>query len=153
MLKKIGLFAFIILLSSEIFAETKRKTSMENIGKNVGSYFEIPVTNLERAMKFYSTVFGCEFSRENIHGNEMALFPYNGKNSGITGALAKGETYKPSTSGTLIYLSTEGIEKTLEKVKSQGGEILFPKTAAGEYGYVAEFKDVEGNRIALFESK
>lgn len=152
MLKKIGLFAFIILLSSEIFAETKGKTPMENIGKNIGSYFEIPVTNLERAMKFYSSVFGCEFSKENIHGNEMALFPYNGKNSGITGALAKGEIYKPSISGTLIYLSTEDIEKTLEKVKSQGGEILLPKTAAGEYGYVAEFKDVEGNRIALFES-
>ena len=115
MLKKLGLFAFIILLSSEIFAETKRKTSMENIGRNIGSYFEIPVTNLERAMKFYSSVFGCDFSKENIHGNEMALFPYNGKNSGITGALAKGEIYKPSTSGTLIYLSTEDIEKTLEK--------------------------------------
>jgi predicted enzyme related to lactoylglutathione lyase len=66
--------------------------------------------------------------------------------------LAKGKTYKPSASGTLIYLATEDIEKTLEKVKSQGGEILFPKTAAGEYGFVAEFEDVEGNRIALFES-
>ena len=152
MFKKIGLFALIILLSSEIFAGTERKASMENIGKNIGSYFEIPVTNLERAIKFYSSVFGCEFSKENIHGNEMALFPYNGKNSGITEALAKGKIYKPSTSGTLIYLSTEDIEKTLKEVKNQGGEILFPKTAAGKYGYVAEFKDVEGNRIALFES-
>ena len=77
----------------------------------------------------------------------------NGKTSGITGALAKGEIYKPSVSGTLIYLSTEDIEKALENVKSQGGEILFPKTDAGEYGFVAEFKDLEGNRIALFESK
>ncbi|MBK7963372.1 MAG: VOC family protein [Bdellovibrionales bacterium] len=125
---------------------------MKSTGKNIGSYFEIPVTNLERAMKFYSSVFGCDFSKENIHGNEMALFPFNGKNSGITGALAKGKTYKPSASGTLIYLATEDIEKTLEKVKSQGGEILFPKTAAGEYGFVAEFEDVEGNRIALFDS-
>jgi predicted enzyme related to lactoylglutathione lyase len=126
---------------------------MGDAEKNIGSYFEIPATNLERAMTFYSSVFGCEFSRENIHGNEMALFPYNGDDSGITGALAKGEVYRPSTSGTLIYLSTVDIDKTLEKVKTHGGEILFPKTAAGEYGYVAEFKDVEGNRIALFEGK
>lgn len=125
---------------------------MESTKKNIGTYFEIPVTNLERAMKFYSSIFGCEFSREDIHGNEMALFPYNGENSGITGALAKGKTYRPSTSGTLIYLSTENIEKTLEKVKTQGGEILFPKTPAGNYGFVAEFKDLDGNRIALFES-
>ena len=148
MLKTIGLVGFIILLSFEIFAETK--THRENPKQNIGTYFEIPVTNMQRAIKFYESVFGSEFSKENIHGNEMALFPFNGKNSGITGALAKGEIYKPSTSGTLIYLSTEDIEKTLEKVKSHGGIILFPKTAAGEYGYVAEFKDVEGNRIALF---
>ena len=121
--------------------------------QNIGSYFEIPVTNLDRAIKFYSTVFGCDFSKEEIHGNQMALFPFNGKNSGITGALAKGEIYKPSTSGTLIYFSTNDIETTLEKVKSHGGEILFPKASAGKYGYVAEFKDIEGNRVALFENK
>lgn len=152
MLKKMTLFAFITFLSSDVFAKTQRKISMENVGKNIGTYFEIPVTDLERAVKFYSSVFGCEFTRENIHGNEMALFPSKGKATGITGALAKGDIYKPSTSGTLIYLSTEDIEKALEKVKSQGGEILFPRTAAGEYGYVAEFKDLEGNRVALFES-
>jgi len=66
--------------------------------------------------------------------------------------LAKGKIYKPSTSASLIYLSSEDIEKTLEKVTSQGGEILFPRTAAGVYGFVAEFRDLEGNRIALFES-
>lgn len=153
MLKKIGLLAFVMLLSSEVFAKPQRKMPMKNNGKNIGTYFEIPVTDLERAMKFYSSVFGSEFSREDIHGNQMALFPFNGETSGITGALAKGEIYKPSLSGTLIYLSTEDIEKTIEKVKSQGGEILFPKTDAGEYGYVAEFKDLEGNRIALFQSK
>lgn len=121
--------------------------------QNIGSYFEIPVVNLERAIKFYSSIFECEFSQENIHGNEMALFPYDGKNSGITGALAKGEIYQPSLSGTLIYLSTDHIDQTLERVKSQGAEVLLQKTQAGEYGYVAEFKDCEGNRIALFESK
>lgn len=121
--------------------------------KNIGSYFEIPVLDLDRAMKFYSSVFNCEFTKEDIHGNEMALFPFNGEKSGITGALAKGEIYKPSTSGSLVYLSTSNIDEALEKIKSLGGEVLFPKTAAGEYGYVAEFKDLEGNRIALFESK
>lgn len=49
-------------------------------------------------------------------------------------------------------LADNPIEKTLEKVTSLGGKILFPRTAAGVYGFVAEFKDLEGNRIALFES-
>ncbi len=67
-----SLFAFIMLLSSEVFAETQRKMPMEKIGKNIGTYFEIPVFDLERAIKFYSSVFGCEFTRDNVHGNEMA---------------------------------------------------------------------------------
>ena len=121
--------------------------------QNIGTYFEIPVINMDRAKKFYAAVFGCDFSKEEVHGNEMALFPYNGSSSGITGALAKGEIYRPSTSGSLIYLSTSNIDSTLEKVLLQNGEVLFPKTTAGKYGYVAEFKDSEGNRIALFESK
>jgi hypothetical protein len=86
---KMGLLAFIMLLSSENFAEATRNTFMKSTGKNIGSYFEIPVTNLERAMKFYSSVFGCDFSKENIHGNEMALFPFNGKNSGINRSFGK----------------------------------------------------------------
>lgn len=43
---------------------------------NVGSNFEIPVTDLERAMKFYSAVFGCELQKDSIHGkgNRVKLF-------------------------------------------------------------------------------
>ncbi len=144
-MKKIVLL--LLIFSAHSFADTGGPMG------NIGSYFEIPVLDLDRAMKFYSSVFNCEFTKERIHGNEMALFPFNGNKPGITGALAKGEIYKPSTSGSLIYLSTSNIDKALEKITSQGGEILFPKTAAGEYGYVAEFKDLDGNRIALFESK
>ncbi len=121
--------------------------------QNIGTYFEIPVNDLERAVKFYSYVFECDFSRDIIHGNEMAFFPFDSKGVGITGALAKGEIYKPSISGTLIYLATSNIEKALIKVIEKGGEILFPKTEVPNYGWVAEFKDSEGNRTALFQKK
>ena len=115
-----SLFAFILLLSSEVFAETQRKLPVEKIGKNIGTYFEIPVSDLERAIKFYSSVFGCEFTRDNVHGNEMALFSFNGNAAGITGALAKGETYKPSTSGSLIYLSSENMNYSTQSSHALG---------------------------------
>lgn len=121
--------------------------------QNIGAYFEIPVDNLERAMRFYSNIFECEFAKDNIHGNEMAFFPFDEKSNGITGALAKGEIYKPSISGSLIYLSTSNLDKTIQKVTEVGGEILFPKTEVPGYGWVAEFKDCEGNRVALFQRK
>jgi predicted enzyme related to lactoylglutathione lyase len=120
--------------------------------KNIGAYFEIPVIDIDRSIKFYKFVFGFEFSRDTIHGNEMAFFPFHNGNPGITGALAKGEIYKPSVSGTLIYLNTENIEESIKKIQEIGGEILFPKTEVPNYGWVAEFKDSEGNRVALFQN-
>ncbi|MDX2180495.1 MAG: VOC family protein [Bryobacteraceae bacterium] len=116
---------------------------------NPVTYFEIPAVNLDRAVAFYHAVFGYEFSRESIDGNEMALFPLVERAKGATGALAKGETYKPSKVGTLVYFETGDIDRTLQAVASQGGKTLYPRTGVGEYGFVAEFEDSEGNRVGL----
>jgi uncharacterized protein len=115
-------------------------------------YFEIPVTNIERAIKFYSAVFNFKFEKEIIDKNEMALFPFAENDLGISGALAKGEIYKPSKTGTLIYFKAENIEETLKLAEQNGGKILYPKTSNGDLGFVAEFEDSEGNRIALHQS-
>lgn len=118
---------------------------------NPACYFEIPVTDLDRAIKFYGDVFGYQFTQQTIHGNKMAFFPFDEEQEGISGALAKGETYKPSKEGGLIYLHTQSIDQTVNKIKSCGGNVLFPKTSIEGYGFVAEFQDSEGNRLALFE--
>lgn len=116
-------------------------------------YFEIPVNDLERAEKFYSAVFNFSFDKEVIDHYEMALFPFEEKNSGITGALAKGDVYKPSKNGVIIYFKTENIEVTLNQVIQHGGKILYPKKNDEKYGFaVAEFEDSEGNRIALHQT-
>ena len=118
---------------------------------NLGTYFEIPVNDMDRAIKFYSHVFNVEFTKEVIHECEMAFFPFDVEGGGISGSPAKGEIYKPSIEGSLIYLSTESIDKTMAKAKEFGGEELFPKTSVPDLGFSAEFRDSEGNRIALFE--
>jgi uncharacterized protein len=113
-------------------------------------YFEIPVIDMNRAIKFYHSVFEFEFLKDSIDNNEMALFPFKDGDSGISGALAKGSSYQPSKTGTLIYFNTTDIDKTLAKVEQNGGKILYPKTSIGNAGFVAEFEDSEGNRIALY---
>ena len=118
---------------------------------NIGTYFEIAVTEMDRAVSFYSFVFNCKFEKESIHQSEMALFSYNDSGLGITGALAKGESYTPSLAGSLIYLSTADIDSSMSKIKEKGGHELFPKTKVHNIGFTAEFKDSEGNRIGLFQ--
>jgi uncharacterized protein len=122
------------------------------VHKNPGIYFEIPVTNMQRAKMFYAAVFGYDFVSENIHGNEMVFLPFEKDATGITGALAKGESYKPSKNGSLIYLHVDDIRNTIALALAQGGKELFPRTQASEYGFVAEIEDLEGNRIGLSEA-
>lgn len=115
-------------------------------------YFEIPVVNINRAIRFYQSVFQFSFQKEIIDNNEMALFPFVAKNIGISGALAKGEIYKPTHNGVVIYFQTKDIDASLEKIIQNNGKILYPKTSNGDLGFVAEFEDTEGNRIALHQA-
>ena len=52
----------------------------------------------------------------------------------------------------ITYLKSKKIDETLKRVINNGGTILFPKTSNGEWGFVAEFPDSEGNRIGLLEA-
>lgn len=115
-------------------------------------YFEIPVRDMDRAIKFYKAVFSFKFHKEVIDHNLMALFPFSEENSGISGALAKGEIYKPTKDGVIIYFRTTNMEKTLNLAVENGGKVLYPITSNGALGFVAEFEDSEGNQIALHQS-
>ncbi len=116
-------------------------------------YFEIPVEDLDRAMNFYNKVFGFELHKTKIDGLEMALFPFQESAKGISGALVKGEIYKPTITGVLVYFGVKSIDDVLKKAVINKGKVLYSKTSNGELGYVAEFKDSEGNRIALHQAK
>ncbi len=112
-------------------------------------YVEIPVTDMERAMAFYADVFGLDFTRETVDGYDMALFPFAEGAPGATGALAKGDVYKPSKDGAIVYFSVKDVDAALDRAKARGAAVLYPKKAIGENGFVAEIEDSEGNRIAL----
>jgi predicted enzyme related to lactoylglutathione lyase len=131
--------------------ETAKNDMQMGTGFNPVVYFEIPVTNIDSAIKFYTSVFQFDFEKEVIDHNEMALFPFTDGQTGISGALAKGEIYKSTKNGVVIYFKTLNIDKTLKLVTENGGQILYPKTDNG-LGFVAEFEDTEGNRIALHQS-
>ena len=113
-------------------------------------WFEIPVSDMDRAKKFYETVFQVTISVQNFGGLLMGWFPDRGDVRGANGTLIKQDSYIPSQEGTLIYFSCVDVQNELDRIEAAGGKIYQPKTQISpEYGYMAAFIDSEGNRIAL----
>jgi predicted enzyme related to lactoylglutathione lyase len=119
--------------------------------KNAISWFEIPATDLERATKFYESVFDMQMSAWDFPNIRMRIFPLDGM--GVGGAIVdSGGFHKPSaTDGPLIYLNANpDVQIFLDKIVLAGGNIIVPKTEISpEYGHMAVFIDTEGNRIGL----
>jgi predicted enzyme related to lactoylglutathione lyase len=121
--------------------------------KNAISWFEIPAIDLDRAQKFYETIFDIQMIPLDTPNFQMRMFPLEDMANGIGGAISKAEGfYKPSASdGTLIYLNANpDVQNVVDKIEAAGGKIVVPKTQISpEYGYMAVFIDTEGNRVAL----
>ena len=120
--------------------------------ENPVNWFEIPVTDMDRAICFYSTVLEVEITPAEMGPNKMGWFPMEMGKMGAAGTLILGEGYKPSKEGSLVYLHVDKIDPTLELIGSNGGQTLMPRTDIGQHGFIAHFEDTEGNRVALHES-
>lgn len=113
-------------------------------------WFEIPVSDMERAKKFYETVFKIDINIVDFGGLLMGWFPDRGEVNGARGTLIKQESYIPSQEGTLVYFGCDDVQNELDRVKKAGGKIYQPKTEISpEHGFMGVFIDTEGNRVAL----
>jgi uncharacterized protein len=117
---------------------------------------DIPVTNLDRAIKFYSAVLGKEVKKRSESGMEYGLLPHEEQSA--SGCLcvrsdSGGVDNRPSANGPLIYLLVEGrLDEAVEAARTNGGKILRARQQVGEHGFRAVVIDSEGNRIALHTS-
>lgn len=75
--------------------------------RNAISWFEIPVKNLNRAKKFYETIFGIAIKiTQSVEGDyKKGIFPYDMNNDGVGGTLVEEKDYNPSQQGVIIYLN------------------------------------------------
>ncbi len=121
--------------------------------ENVLSFFEIPVSDFKRGVKFYSYIFGYKLRITEVAGKKMAFFPV--AKNGVRGVLVQGKGYTPDKNGAIPYISyTEDINNILSRVTTCGGEVIVPpKTALfGAEGKFAMFIDTEGNRIGIYRN-
>lgn len=118
-------------------------------------HFEIPADDLERAQKFYKSVFGWEMSQfpdmeytiistTPVDENGMPAEP-----GAINGGMLKRQ--RPVTA-PVITIAVQDMESAMKSIKKMGGEVVRGKMQVGDMGYAAYFKDTEGNIIGLWQS-
>ncbi len=109
-------------------------------------WFEIPVSDVQRASAFYGEVLGADIGSMDGPNGPMTVFL---SPDGPQGAFVEGEGNAPSRTGPLLYFGSDDIDGALGRAARAGGEIVLTKTPIGPFGHIAELIDTEGNRVAL----
>lgn len=118
---------------------------------NTLNWFEISVSDMSRARKFYETIFDVKLEETEMMGMKMAFFPSENMSGKVSGGLVQGPMHKPSLDGAKIYFNgNPDLNNALSKIEAAGGKVTMPKTKIGDdIGYMAFFVDTEGNGVAL----
>jgi predicted enzyme related to lactoylglutathione lyase len=114
------------------------------------NWFEIPVTNIDKAAALYAAVLGVELKREDFFGVPHAVF-LKGDQDGVTGTLISDPKRAPSKGvGTVVYLhAKDGVAACLARATTAGAKVVQPTTAIGPFGTIALIEDLDGNVVGL----
>lgn|SRR5574340_1178958 len=116
-------------------------------------WFEIYVQDLDRAKKFYESVFQIKLQKLNSPGMDMWGFPMDMNRWGAGGSLVKMEGVSSGGNGTLVYFGCEDCAIEESRAAEFGGRIQRNKMSIGEYGFVSLVFDTEGNMLGLYSMK
>lgn len=118
--------------------------------KNVAVWFELPVADMDRAQAFYSAVFSHPLRAETCPDTGLLMAVFDAEGAEVKGALVKGEGFVPGDQGALVYMNGgDDLAGPLGRAEAAGGVVIMPKTAIGPHGFIAQFRDSEGNRVGL----
>ncbi|MEJ8849938.1 VOC family protein [Variovorax rhizosphaerae] len=117
---------------------------------NAVNWFEIPVTDMDRAQRFYETVLGRTLKRQDFGSEQLAVFPYDAPSTGGCLQLGANASASPG-SGIRIYLDCmPSIDAALARIEGAGGRIVSPKFELPQgIGFIAHMRDTEGNEVGL----
>lgn len=122
-------------------------------------HFEIPFDDLDRAKKFYSSIFGWEIQDWPMPGGVtytgVRTVPVDEKTymPKEPGAINGGMTKRTQdVSAPIITIHVSSIDEYIKKIESAGGKAVMPKGEVPDMGFYSYFIDSEGNVIGLWES-
>jgi predicted enzyme related to lactoylglutathione lyase len=112
-------------------------------------HFEIPADDVQRAKKFYEEAFGWKIT-DPFKMNYFFVETRGPGEPGINGGLMP---RKSPDQPFMNYLDVDSIDTFCKKVEDAGGVVVLPKTEIGPgMGWIAAFKDTEGNMLGFHES-
>ena len=122
-------------------------------------HFEIHAGDPERAVKFYKDVFGWDIKKWEGGAMEYWIVMTCPENTpgGINGGIVrrKGDAPEPmgAVSGYVCSMNVADVDETVKKVMASGGTIALPKFELAGVGFMAYFKDTEGNIFGIWKKK
>jgi predicted enzyme related to lactoylglutathione lyase len=120
---------------------------------NIVGWFEIYVQDMNRARKFYETVFNQKLTELPSPAIKMWAFPMKSEAPGCSGALVHMPGVESKMGGTLVYFHTDDCAVEAERAAKNGGKIFKPKFSIGDYGFISLVNDTEGNLIGIHSMK
>ena len=125
---------------------------------NPVGWFEIYVKDMNRARRFYESVFELKLEQLKQSGSSAGLsdmwtFPMQRGGKGAAGALAKMENGPSGAGGTIVYFMSADCAVQAKRAASNGGKIVKDKFSIGEHGHIALVSDTEGNMIGIHSMK
>ena len=111
-------------------------------------HFEIPSDEPEKAQQFYSKVFGWKM-RQWVDQPYWLCTTGDKSLPGIDGAIIK----KRGPDHPLVNtIQVDHLEETITNIEANGGIIVVPKMAVPGIGWLAFFKDTDGNIMGIMQS-
>jgi predicted enzyme related to lactoylglutathione lyase len=111
-------------------------------------HFEINADDGERAVDFYTNVFGWKVEKWKGPVDYWLLTTGEGE-PGIDGAITLRADPLEATVNTV---DVDSVDACMAKVVEHGGTILIPKMAVPGVGWMAYCKDTEGNTFGVMQS-
>ncbi len=119
-------------------------------------HFEIQVGDAERAIRFYRELLGWTFTRWAGPASYWLVSTGANDQPGIDGGLLLRQGPPPvegqGVNAFVCTVQTDALDALLGKVSALGGQIAMPKTAIPGVGWLAYFKDPEGNILGAMQN-
>jgi predicted enzyme related to lactoylglutathione lyase len=112
-------------------------------------HFELPADNPERAVEFYSKVFGWKMQKWEGPTEYWLISTGDAAQPGINGGLLRRPYPGAVTCNTLDVAS---VDEAVANVGKNGGKTVAPKMAIPGVGYLAYCSDTEGNIFGVMQA-